>query len=241
MYILIGWIALEIAFGHSQGKADSSGALVTVGSTAVGAVALWLIGIGFIGLALWRLAQAVYGGPGQDGRKPAMRVLALVKTALYAFLAYTTLRFAAGSGAPKSSNRQSVDLTSTVLRYPGGQVVVVVAGLVLIGAGGYLFWQAWRKKFLRDLRTGQMTPRQVAAATWLGKLGGIARGVVFAALGVFVIVAGVTHHAGKAKGLDSALRAFAHTPLGPWLLALVAAGLVLFGVYSWFEAKWRRV
>ena len=44
-----------------------------------------------------------------------------------------------------------------------------------------------------------------------------------------------------AKGVDSALRALAHTPLGPWLLVVVALGLVTFGVYSWCEARWRAV
>jgi hypothetical protein len=44
-----------------------------------------------------------------------------------------------------------------------------------------------------------------------------------------------------AKGVDSALRALAHTPLGPRLLVVVAIGLMMFGVYSWCEARWRAV
>ncbi|EFL13042.1 predicted protein [Streptomyces sp. C] len=45
----------------------------------------------------------------------------------------------------------------------------------------------------------------------------------------------------KAKGVDDTLRAFADTPAGPWLLVAVAAGLVLFGLYSWAAAAWQRV
>ncbi len=204
-------------------------------------VLLWLLGIGFIGLALWRLAQVFYGSPGPDGRKPMARVLALVKTALYGFLAFTTLRYAIGSGAPKSTNSQSVDMSARLMRHSGGQIIVVIAGLILLGAGGYLIYQAWRRKFLQDLETGRMTARQRSLARWMGQIGGIARGVVFAAAGVFLIVAGVRHNPGEAKGVDSTLRTFAHTPLGPWLLVLVAAGLVVFGGYSWLEARWRRV
>jgi uncharacterized protein DUF1206 len=37
------------------------------------------------------------------------------------------------------------------------------------------------------------------------------------------------------------LRALAATPGGPWLLAGVAFGLVMFGLYSCCEARWRRV
>jgi hypothetical protein len=51
----------------------------------------------------------------------------------------------------------------------------------------------------------------------------------------------VTANPGQAKGIDATLRSFASTPLGPWLLALFAAGLVVFGLYSWCEARWRKV
>src|SRR5215472_4784399 len=35
--------------------------------------------------------------------------------------------------------------------------------------------------------------------------------------------------------------AFTKTPAGPWLLVLVAIGLVLFGCCSWAESRWRMV
>jgi hypothetical protein len=58
---------------------------------------------------------------------------------------------------------------------------------------------------------------------------------------VFLIIAAQDANPRQAKGIDSALRALAHTPLGPWLLVVIALGLVTFGVYSWCEAKWRAV
>ena len=71
--------------------------------------------------------------------------------------------------------------------------------------------------------------------------GGVARGVVFVTVGVFLVVAAVTTQPQQAKGLDSALRALAATPGGPWLLALVAIGLIIFGAFSCCEARWARV
>jgi hypothetical protein len=75
----------------------------------------------------------------------------------------------------------------------------------------------------------------------LGVLGGVARGAVAAMAGVFLIIAAARFSPSKAEGIDGALRAFAHTPLGPFLLILVALGLVAFGLFSWCEARWRRV
>jgi hypothetical protein len=74
----------------------------------------------------------------------------------------------------------------------------------------------------------------------LGALGNVARGLVFAGVGVFMIDAAATFDAAKVKGIDATLRSFAHTPVGPLLLVIVAIGLALFGVYSLAEARWHR-
>jgi uncharacterized membrane protein len=76
---------------------------------------------------------------------------------------------------------------------------------------------------------------------WLGEFGGTARGIVFLTAGIFLVVAAVDTQAQQAKGIDSSLRALAATPLGPWLLVLVAIGLIMFGLFSCSEAKWLRL
>jgi uncharacterized membrane protein len=238
MYIVIGWIALQIAFGHSRQQADRTGALHELSSTPFGEAALWILVVGFIGMTLWRLSEAIW--PTGEGRKAGARVLALVKAVIYAVIAYGVLKYAIGLGAPQSSNKQSVDLTATLLRYTGGQVLVVVIGLVLIGAGLYLGYEAWRERFLKDMQLGQLKTRTRKIVEWLGRIGGVARGIVFITAGVFLVVAAVEAKPGQAKGIDSSLRVLATTPAGPWLLALVAIGLIMFGLFSCCEARFRR-
>src|SRR5215471_5067566 len=63
MYIVVGWIALQVAFGKSGQQADRSGALHALRGTPVGAVALWVLVIGFFGMALWQLSEALFGSP----------------------------------------------------------------------------------------------------------------------------------------------------------------------------------
>jgi hypothetical protein len=238
LYVLIGWIAVLIALGHSRQQADRTGALHAVAATPVGGVVLWLLAVGFAGMALWRLSEAAYGAPGQAGRKPSARWSAFARAVVYGVIAYGVLKFAIGAGAPQSSDKQSVDLTATAMRYPGGQALVIVVGLALVGAGGYLAYQAWRKEFLKGMQLGQLRARTRRIVSWLGEAGGIARGIVFGAVGVFLVIAAVQAKPQQAKGVDSALRALAATPLGPWLLVLVALGLIMFGVFSWCEARW---
>jgi uncharacterized membrane protein len=239
MYIVIGWIALQIAFGKTRQQADRTGALHELSSTPFGVAALWVLVVGFFGMALWRLAEAVWP-PAAEGRKAAKRVLALAKAVIYAVIAYGVLKYALGLGAPQSSNKQSVDLTATLMRYTGGRVLVVVIGLVLIGAGLYLGYQAWRERFRKDMDLGRLSPRTRKIVEWLGRVGGVARGVVFITAGIFLVVAAVEAKPQQAKGIDSSLRELAATPAGPWLLAGVAIGLIMFGLFSCCEARLRR-
>jgi uncharacterized membrane protein len=241
IYAIIGWIAIQVAFDHSGQQADRTGALHEIGSTPAGGVLLWLLVVGFAGMALWRLSEAAYGSSGSGDRKTGKRLAALVRAVIYAVIAYGVLKYALGVGSPQSSDKQSVDLTATLLKYPGGRVLVVVIGIVLIGAGLYQAYAAWKEKFRKDLAFGQVRARTRHAVEWLGRAGGVARGVIFVTAGIFLVVAAVEAKPQQAKGIDSALRALAHTPLGPWLLLLVAIGLIMFGLFSICQARWQRL
>jgi len=241
IYALIGILAIEIAFGNSGHRADQSGAVRVVASTPVGTLLLWLLVGGFIGMALWRLSEALYGAPGPDGRKVGARLIAGFKAVLYGFIAFGIMKYALGLGAPKSSDQQTVDLTSTAMREPGGRIIVGIVGVALIGAGAFLAWRAFVRKFVEEIKTGEMSRPTRRAVVALGWVGGIARGVVFSAAGLFLLIAAVTARAHQAKGIDATLRAFSKTPAGPWLLVVVALGLVIFGLYSLAEARWRRL
>jgi hypothetical protein len=65
--------------------------------------------------------------------------------------------------------------------------------------------------------------------------------VVFAIVGIFVVLAAVLDNPGEVRGMEGALDAVAAQPYGSWLLALVAAGLACYGVYSVIESRYRDV
>lgn len=241
MYVLIGIIAVQIAVNGSHQQADRTGAVHLVANTPLGSFLLWLLVIGFAGMTLWRLSEALWGTNEAGGRKPGKRLANLARAVFYAVVTFGILKFALGIGQPSSSDTQSQDLTATALRHPGGQVIVAIVGIAIAGDGLYVGYRAVKLKFLKHLRMSGASAGARKIVTRLGQIGGIARGLVFGTVGVFLIVAAVDANPGQAKGIDSALRALAHTPLGPWLLVVIALGLMTFGVYSWCEARWRAV
>lgn len=240
LYLLVGSLAVRVALGDGGDQADRQGALRQIAEQPFGTALLWLLVAGLAGMALWRGAQAVLGG-GADGGGAGKRLASGARAVFYAVVCWGTAAFAAGSGGSDSSDAKSRDWTATLLRQPGGRWVVGAAGAALCVAGAVIAVRALRRKFLEKLETGTMGPRVERAVTAAGAGGGAARGAVYAGAGVFVLVAAVRFDPHRAKGMDDTLRSFAHTPAGPWLLVATAAGLILFGLFSFASARWRRL
>ncbi len=133
-----------------------------------------------------------------------------------------------------------VTLTSQVMRHPGGRVLVGLVGAVVAVVGATLVYEGATRKFEKylDLAGASAATRRIVEV--MGVVGTMARGAVFALAGIFVIQAAWDYEPEKAAGLDGALRSLRDTPVGPWLLAVVALGLVAFGLYGFAEARWRR-
>jgi hypothetical protein len=72
-----------------------------------------------------------------------------------------------------------------------------------------------------------------------GRVGYVARGIVFGLTGLFLVVAGVQARPDQARGLGGALATLASQPFGPWLLGLVGVGLIAYGVYMLLAARYR--
>ncbi|WP_330173450.1 DUF1206 domain-containing protein [Streptomyces sp. NBC_01498] len=241
IYLLIGLLALQIASGGSGQQADRGGALAEIGEKPMGSVVLWALGIGLVGMALWRLSEALFGASGPDGGKASKRLLSAARFVFYGFVAYSVLSFAAGDKGGSSGDQQSQDITARAMELPAGQWLVGAAGVGILGAGLWIGVRAAKRSYHKHLKLGQMSRRAKRFMDVTGVGGGLARGLLFAALGWFVVKAAVDYKPDEAKGFDDTLRSFTETPAGPWLLALVAAGLVLFGMFSFGMARYRKV
>jgi hypothetical protein len=238
IYILIGWLAIELALGHSSNKPSQQGALQLLAGKSYGLVTLWLLGIGFVGYSLWRLSEAAFGVTG-EGMGAGPRLKSLVRGIVYAFLAYLTFKVI--TGAAGNQTRKQQDLTATVMHHTGGQWLVGLVGLVIVIVGLALVADGIKRKFMKYLRTGEMSRRTRMIVERLGMIGTTARGVVFAIVGALIIDAAVTFSPKKSGGLDKALLTLRHQAFGEFLLLIVAVGVLIFGVYGLCEARWRRV
>lgn len=238
IYILIGWVAILVAIGHTSHETDQQGALQLLVGKPYGLISLWLLAIGFAGYAVWRLSEAAFGVTG-EGNGAGPRLKSLARALVYASFAYLTFKVI--SGKQGSQAGQQEDWTATAMHHAGGRLLVGIVGLVIVVAGLTLVVEGIRHKFMKFLRTAQMSPRTRRVVERLGMVGTVARGLVFALAGVLVVDAAITYQPSNAGGLDKALLTLRNQPFGEFLLILAAVGLIIFGVYGLCEARWRRV
>ena len=128
-----------------------------------------------------------------------------------------------------------------VLGWPGGQWIVGIAGLIFIGVALFQGYKGVTLKFLEEDKTEQMGRLTERWITIMGVVGHLARMVAFGLIGIFIVKAAVDYSPQSAVGLDGALERLARQSYGTFLLAVVAAGLIAFGVYSIAEARYRRI
>lgn len=240
VYIFIGVIAVQIALGSGRGEeADQKGAFNSLASTSWGVVLLWLVVLGFLGYAAWRIAEATLGHLDEPAgsKRVVERVTSGVKAVIYLGLAFTAAKVASGGSGGKEGDSWSAE----VMKHTGGRWLLGAVGLVIAAVGAYLVVKALRNDYAEDLETGRMGPTFRRAALALGRAGYAARGVAFAVLGVLVVLAAVNFDPKQAEGLDTALKTLAKVPFGSVVLTVVGLGLIAFGCYSLVEARYRRV
>ncbi|KAA6220071.1 DUF1206 domain-containing protein [Streptomyces filamentosus] len=243
LYLLVGVLAVRIALTGTGEQADRGGALAEVAATPFGAVVLWALGIGLAGMAVWRLSEALFGAAGRGGDGAGKRVASGARFVFYGVSSFLVLAFAVGrrgSGAG-STDQQSRDITGRLLELPGGPWWVGAAAAGFLGAGLWMAGRAVMRSYRKHLVWDRMSASQRRFMDVTGIAGGVGRGAVFGAIGYFGLRAAVTFDPKESKGMDDAIRSFAQTPAGPWLLVAVAVGLVLFGLFSFGQVKWRDV
>jgi hypothetical protein len=225
LYIVIALLVIET--GRTE---DLTGAMEYL-ARGVGRWMLVLMVVGMGGYGAWRLCDAAFGS--ESGRHHPrawrQRVSAGVSGAIHSFLAYKALRIAIGLPKGFGDSHRHV---AEALHLPAGTLALAVAAAVLAGAGIVQLYKSASCIFLDELDDRARQP----IAKWLGRVGYGARGIIFLTVGGLLARAALHHNAARAGGIEQALDALR----GP-LQFPIAAGLLLFGVYSILEARFRGI
>jgi hypothetical protein len=240
-YLLVAALALKVAGGGGGSAESRQGAMRAAADEPLGWILSALLAAGFAAHALWRLVQAILDrdGKGDGPRALAERLADLARGVLYAAFAVVTVSILTGGSGGGSKDEDQA--TAAVLDLPLGRWLVGLGGGVILGIGAYNAYRALSGSFRDDLREEAM---HTSARPWylaLGIGGHVARAIVFALIGVFLLRAGWQYDPDEAIGLDEALQKLAGEAYGGLLLGAVALGLAAYGLFCLVQARYRDV
>jgi hypothetical protein len=240
VYALIGVLSVQAALGQGQAT-GSSGVLRQIAQEPFGQIILVLVGVGLFAYLIWRLIQAIADADnkGSDGKGIVYRIGYAASGLAHGALGYSALSIAFGSGGGGGGSTQS--MTAQLMQQPFGRWLVAIVGVIIFGYGVRAVVSGAKQKFKKKLNLSQMKAKEERWAVRMGTFGLIARGVVFGIIGVFLFQAALSASPEQARGIGGALRSLLGQPYGPWLLGVVAIGLIAYGVYMLVLAKYRRI
>lgn len=225
VYLLIAWIALQLAWGKSSEEASQQGALQELAGKPFGGVLLWIVAIGLFALVIWRALDIVYGD--LDLSQTASSV---GRAIVYLVLGVSAVKVALGSGG--SSSGQQSTFSARMMGNGAGRVLIIAIGIGIVAIGVRQLHKAVTKKFTEDLVGG------VSETTiLLGRIGYAAKGIAFVIVGILFAWAAIDYDPQKAGGLDTALRTVKDQPFGPVLLTVLALGLAAFALYAFIWSR----
>lgn len=245
VYALVGYFALRSAIGYGQ-PSGSGGVFANIDSNLLGSALLALLAAGLCCLVLWRAAQVAFGLMLEDKSRAAnlaIRFGWLCSGLFYAGLVADVLYrlFAKGRS---DHGRTLARLTGWTMHLPLGRLVIAGIG---IGILAYAAWQLYRTASVRVVKRLQQRPRHWpwAAEAWLviaiSEFGVLARGLVFALAGMFLVAAAWQYQPKQSQGFSRALQSVREQSYGQWLLGAIAIGLMAYAVFQFAMARWRRI
>ena len=231
IYILLGVLALASSRQISDGP---RAAFDAIGNVPGGTVLLWLVAIGLVAYALFRLASPLFDieHEGSDKTGWAKRIGHAGSAVGHLLLAWSAFQFATtGTAADDSARVQEV--AAGVLSVNLGPVLLGLAGLAFLATAVFQAREGLTGTFMN-----RISPRAPRATRQIGAAGYCARAVVFAIIGWSLVQSAWSENSDGVKSIGSAITTLADTGIA---FDLLAVGLPLFGGFSLVLARYRTI
>jgi len=243
VYALSGTLSLMAALHISERDekhADRAGVFNLVYEQPMGRLLLGIIAVGLLCYAYWRLFQGI-----KDTEKKGSDLKGLVRRSAYLFsgLLYLSVAFYAAK-IVLTSHQQNGDgkkaLAQTLLAHPFGQLLMGIGAVIMIGSGISQFYRALSGSYKKHVQKYSNTNAR-SLLIRMGRLGYIARGIVWLMIGWFFLKAAYDVSPNEAGDTGSMFSRIESGPYGSFVLAVLALGLISYGIFMFIRARYQRI
>lgn len=239
IYVLIGGFTAAAAFGSGGQKAGKATVLKTIEGLPGGTVLLGLLAFGLLGYAVWRFTQAIKDteNDGTDSKGMIKRVGYVISGLMYGFLAYYAVKLITQAGSSGGGSRET--MVAKLLSQPFGQWLVGLVALGFAIKGVRQIYKAYTGKFKKKVQQSSISADKKRLFEKWGRFGYYSRGVILLIVGYMFIKAAIQSNPNQAGGTQEAFSYLQDASYGPYLMGLIAIGLIGYGIWAFIKAKYR--
>ena len=250
VYILVGALTFMAAFGLGGDITSTSGVVAFLLELPLGEVLVGLVALGLLAYTLWRLVQ-VWLRPKKDGgKKPEnwkevlTRFRYFYSAIFYAVIAYSFAKpllekLSGGNSTAQAGgeNEQEKAALGELLSHSYGTSLIWILALIVSAQAIWQFRLAYSGRYMKKIDSYPDLKHEYEFIKKSGKLGYVARGIVFGIISFFLIKVVLLHNAEVYKGTEGALQYLLSFSYGSLLLGATAAGLLGYGIFNMMVAR----
>lgn len=235
VYLLIGALAFMAAFeigNHSTEEANASGAANFLRNLPAGKALLILLTAGLLCYSAWRLIEFITGGTGKKA-KWGKRLRYLFSAVIYLAVAFTAYKAISFHTSQNGDANQT--LAGNLLAQPFGPWLVSAVALFMAATGGYQLYYGFSDRYKKHVHDADLKGK-AHMLVYAGKLGYIARGIVWFIIAYLLMLAAMNANAAEAGDTTKALRLIEQSRFGSITLGAIGLGLAAYGLFNVLRA-----
>jgi hypothetical protein len=242
IYATIGLLAAAAALQRGGTVTDTRGALRVILSHPLGNTVLFILAIGLLGYAVWRVLYAILDPQRRTGFKGlVIRLGYLIRGLIYGGLGVEAFRLARGLRASHGTDTTVRLWTAKLMALPMGEWLVGIIGAITAAYGVSEIIDAVRGSDEHHKDLSSLEPGRRRTLTRICRFGVASRALIIVVLGVLLVRAAMLHDPGTATGVRGSILNLAGAGPGTWLLGFTAIGLIAYAVDQALHARYGQI
>ncbi|HUQ67597.1 MAG TPA: DUF1206 domain-containing protein [Flavitalea sp.] len=238
VYVLLGVFVLLSALHIRRQTSGSSktGALKALDDSIVGRWLLLFISVGLLCYSIWRFYEGYQSVKHLESKwEKAARYF--FSGIIYLFVGYSAVKMFLRKYTDSGNSEQH--FAATLLSKPFGQWLLGIAAMVIAAVGIYQVFYGIAGKYKNHVQKMSLHSAKAKLLLTSGIVGYVARGIVWLIISYLMLKAAIMKSATKAGATDKAFD-FVETVWGANYLALMAGGLIAYGLFNFVRSRYER-
>lgn len=243
VYCLVGLLAFMSAFGiggQTSEKTDKEDVFKLIMEQPAGRVILAIVALGLLAYAVWRFVQTFLDteDKGSKIKGIANRLSYFASGLTYLLLSILSVKLLLSKNSGGGDSQK--EMVQNILDQPAGQWLLGIVAAIMAGVGIYQLWYGHSEKYKKHVDLQGLNSDASSSLIRAGKIGYIARGIVWLIVAFLFLKAALHQKASEAGDTSSAFAFVEKSSFGNYLLALLALGLICYGVLNFVRAAFEK-